>query len=482
MKKRLNPLIHDRDNKIMSDYIENRTFDEIKIGDSASIKHTLQKEDIELFAAMSGDVNPAHVDVEFAKNAMFHKIVAHGMWGAALISTVLGTELPGPGTVYLNQSLKFLYPVTIGDTITASVTVINKKPEKHIVELDCKCINQSGKEVISGIAIVIAPMEKVKRKRIELPQVILKKPEGSWYHKLIELKNDLQPIMTAVVHPVDEPSLMGAIASALDNLIIPILIGPEDKIRSVADEFNIDLSPYKIIPTKHSHEAAEKAVQLAKTGQVEALMKGKIHTDELMEAVLDKSNGLRTGRRMSHIFAIDVPFYAKPLFISDAAINIRPSLKEKQDIVQNAIDLFIVLGLGVPKVAIVSAVETVNENIPSTLDATALCKMAERGQITGGILDGPLSFDLAISEESAKVKDINSPVAGHADIIIVPDVESGNMLYKQMTYLSQMEAAGIVLGASVPIILTSRGSDGLSRKASSAMALIYVRNKTRYLS
>lgn len=465
----------------MADYIENRTFDEIKIGDSAAINHILRKEDIELFAAMSGDVNPAHVDFEFAKNAMFHKIIAHGMWSGALISTVLGTELPGPGTIYLDQSLKFEYPVAIGDTITASVTVTSKNPKKHTVELDCKCINQLGKKVISGKAIVIAPTEKVKRKRIELPQFILKKPEGNWYNQLIELKNDLEPITTAVVHPVDESSLKGAIASALDKLIIPILIGPEDKIRSLADAINIDLSPYKIISTKHSHEAAEKAVQLAKMGQVDALMKGKLHTDELMGSVLDKVSGLRTGRRMSHIFAMEVPYYSKPLFISDAAINIRPSLLEKRDIVQNAIDLFISLGLGIPKVAIVSAVETVNENIPSTLDATALCKMAERGQITGGILDGPLGLDLAISEESAKVKDINSPVAGNADIIIVPDVESGNMLYKQMTYLSKLEAAGIVLGASVPIILTSRGSDILSRKASSAMALLYTHHKVKGL-
>ncbi|MBN9288646.1 MAG: enoyl-CoA hydratase [Gammaproteobacteria bacterium 39-13] len=466
----------------MTDYIENKTFDEIKIGDSAMIKHTFKKEDIELFASVTGDVNPAHVDPEFAKNDMFHKIIAHGMWGGALISSVLGTELPGPGTIYLDQSLKFEYPVSIGDTIIASVTVTGKKPEKHIVELECKCTNQSGKQVISGKAIVIAPIEKVKRKRIELPKLVPKKPEGSWYHQLIGLRDDLDPITTAVVHPVDEPSLRGAIASAKDNLIIPILIGPEDKIRAVAQAIEVDLSAYEIIPTKHSHEAADKAVQLAKSGKVDALMKGKLHTDELMEAIIDKANGIRTGRRMSHIFAMDVQYYSKPLFISDAAINIRPTLAEKRDIVQNAIDLFIGLGFGTPKVAIVCAVETVNESMPSTLDATALCKMAERGQITGGILDGPLGLDLAISEESAKVKGIYSSVAGNADIIIVPDLEAGNMLYKQMTYLSRMEAAGIVLGASVPIILTSRGSDELSRKASSAMALLYVRNKDKQLS
>lgn len=466
----------------MSDYIENKTFDEIKIGDTASLVHTLQTKDIELFAAMSGDVNPQHMDAEFAKNDIFHKIIAHGMWGGALISTVLGTKLPGFGTIYLNQSLRFEAPVGLEDTITVSVTVTNKKPEKYIVELDCKCVNQLGKEVISGNAIVIAPTEKIKRKKIEVPQFIRKEPEGSWYHQLISLNKALEPIITAVVHPVDEESLKGAIASAEDKLITPILIGPEDKIRAVADSLKIDLSSYEIISTKHSQEAAEKAVQLAKCGQVEALMKGKLHTDELMGAVLDKANGLRTSRRMSHLFAMDIPYYPKPLFITDAAINIRPSLSEKRDIVQNAIDLFVALGFGTPKVAIVCAVETVNENMPSTLDATALCKMAERGQITGGILDGPLGFDLAISNEAVKVKGIKSLVAGNADIIIVPDIESGNMLYKQMTYFSKMEAAGIVLGASVPIILTSRGSNELSRKASSAMALIYARHQAIRLS
>jgi phosphate acetyltransferase len=458
-------------------YIENRVFDEISIGDSASLKHLLTQEDIELFAVMSGDVNPAHVDEEYAKNDMFHKIIAQGMWGASFLSTVLGTELPGPGTIYLDQTLKFEHPIAIGDTITVTLTVINKKTEKHIIELDCKCINQEGKTVISGLATVIAPTEKVKRERIKLPKVELKREKDHWYHRLIGLKDSLVPLKTAVVHPVDELSLKGAIASAKEGLIIPILVGPKQKIVAAAEAANIDISDYQIISSQHSAEAAEIAVKMAVTRQVEAIMKGKIHTDELMKPVLDKEKGLRTGRRMSHVFALEVPNYPKPLFLTDAAINLFPHLKEKCDIVQNAIDLFHTLGLGVPKVAILSAIETVNEKIPSTLDATALCKMAERGQITGGILDGPLAFDSAISMESAREKGIFSPVAGNADILVVPDVESGNMLYKQMTYLSGIEAAGIVLGARVPIILTSRGSDELSRKASCVLALLSVRRK-----
>ncbi len=458
--------------------IENKTYDEIKVGDSASLKHTLMQRDIELFAVMSGDVNPAHVDAQYAKDGIFHKIIAHGMWGGALISTVLGTELPGPGTIFLNQTLNFLHPIALGDTVNVCVTVTEKKAAKHIIELDCQCVNQLNKTVITGVATVIAPIEKIKRKRIVLPEVEFKNSEeNSWYLKLITLKDKLPPLKTAIVHPVDILSLQGAVASAKEGLIIPVLIGPQDKILAAAKEGNIDISPYKIISTQHSHEAAEKAVELAKTGKVEALMKGKIHTDELMKAVIDKIKGLRTGRRMSHIFAMDVSHYPKPLFLTDAAINIRPNLEEKKDIVQNAIDLFIALGLGKPKIAIVSAIETVNEKIPSTLDATALCKMAERDQINGGILDGPLAFDMAISKEAAKVKGIHSLVAGDADIIVVPDVESGNLLYKQMTYLAGNEAAGIVLGAKVPIILTSRGSNELSRRASCAMALCYARKR-----
>ncbi|MBX3710326.1 MAG: bifunctional enoyl-CoA hydratase/phosphate acetyltransferase [Gammaproteobacteria bacterium] len=291
----------------------------------------------------------------------------------------------------------------------------------------------------------------------------------------MKLKNNFTPLKTAVVHPVDALSLQGAIDAAEEKLITPILIGPQEKIINAAKEAHLDISAYEIVATKHSNESAEIAVKLVKEGKAEAIMKGKIH----MEAVVDKLNGLRTARRISHVFSMEAPNYFKPLFLTDAAINIQPTLQDKKDIVQNAIDLFAGLGLGHPKVAILSAVETVNEKIPSTLDATALCKMAERGQITGGIVDGPLALDNAISMESAHEKGIYSQVAGDADILVVPDLEAGNMLYKQMTFLSGVEAAGIVMGASVPIILTSRSSDDESRKASCAMALVYARNKEK---
>lgn len=458
-------------------YIENRVFDELTVGESASLKRTLTREDIELFAVMSGDVNPAHVDVDYAKNDMFHKIIGHGMWGASLISTVLGTELPGPGTIYLDQTLKFEHPVAVGDIVTVTLTIQSKDAEKNVVILNCLCVNQIGKTVISGIATVIAPTVKVKRIKMELPKVELRHPKEHWYHGLLASKNALKPLTTAVVHPVDVLSLKGAIASAEEGLIIPILIGSKQKILDAAKEADIDISHYLIVPTEHSTEAAETAVKMAVNGEVEAIMKGKLHTDELMSPIVAKGSGLRTGRRMSHVFCLEVPNYHKPIFLTDAALNLFPNLKEKSDIVQNAIDLFHTLGFGIPNVAILSAVETVNEKIPSTLDATALCKMSERGQITGGVLDGPLAFDNAVSMESAHEKGIFSPVAGNADILVVPDVESGNMLYKQMTYLSGAEAAGMVLGARVPIILTSRGSDELSRKASCIMALLYARRK-----
>lgn len=459
------------------DIIRNKVFDEIKVGDTASLVRTLTMRDITEFAVITGDYNPAHLDAEYAKSDMFHKIVAHGMWGGSLFSALFGTELPGPGTIYLSQNLKFIKPVSIGDEITVTITVTEKKPEGHKVIFDCLCTNQDGIKVILGTAEVIAPTERIQRQKMSLPQMELREPRRTYYQQIIDKTSGLEPLVTAVVHPVDKNSLEGAVEAAKDGLIIPIFVGPEDKILAVAKAEKLDISPYKIIPTKHSHAAADMAVKMVHEGSVEAIMKGKIHTDELMHPIVNRETGLRTARRMSHIFMVDSPNYYKPFFMTDAAINLFPSLMEKRDIVQNAIDLFVSLGLGCPKVAIISAVETVNEKIPSTLDATALCKMAERGQITGGILDGPLALDNAFSVESAYAKNIVSEVAGNADIIVVPDVESGNMLYKQLCYLSGAEAAGIVMGARVPIILTSRSSKVLTRKASSALALVYARSK-----
>ena len=302
--------------------------------------------------------------------------------------------------------------------------------------------------------------------------------KGQRYHHLIEMTKGMQPIRTAVVHPVDTVSLLGAVEAAKAGLIIPVLIGPEAKIRLAATQAGIDLTPYELMPTAHSHAAAQLAVDLARAGKVEALMKGALHTDEMMGAVVNALTGLRTERRMSHVFAIDVPSYPRALFITDAALNLFPTLEEKRDIVQNAIDLAHALGIVEPRVALLSAVETVTSTIPSTLHAAALCKMAERGQITGGILDGPLAFDNAVSIEAAKTKGIVSRVAGAADILLVPDLEAGNMLAKQLEYLADADMAGIVLGARVPIILTSRADKTMSRLGSCAIALLLARSPT----
>jgi phosphate acetyltransferase len=301
--------------------------------------------------------------------------------------------------------------------------------------------------------------------------------EHDKYERLIAATRGLSALPTAVAHPCDESSLRGAIDAAQARLIVPILVGPKDKITRVAEEFGLDISGLQIVDTPHSQASAEAAVELVRKGTAELLMKGSLHSDELLGAVTRREAGLRTGRRISHVFVMDVPTHADTLFITDAAVNIAPDLMAKRDIVQNAIDLFIGLGLGTPKVAILSAVETVNPAIPSTLEAAALCKMAERGQITGGVLDGPLAFDNAISPEAARIKGIKSPVAGHAQILVVPDLEAGNMLAKNLTFLSKADAAGIVLGARVPVILTSRADNLRTRMASCAVAMLLAHNR-----
>ena len=292
------------------------------------------------------------------------------------------------------------------------------------------------------------------------------------YDRLITAAKKHPPLTTAVAHPCDETSLKGALEAAEAQLIKPILVGPNDKIRSVAQSFSLDLGGLEVVDVPHSQAAAEKAVELVRTGKAELLMKGSLHTDELLAEVVKRETGIRTGRRISHVFVMDVPGHPQTLFITDAAVNIAPDLMTKRDIIQNAIDLYAGLGLGTPNVAILSAVETVTTSIPSTIEAAALCKMADRGQILGGTLDGPLAFDNAISPEAALIKGIKSKVAGQAHILIVPDLEAGNMLAENLTFLSQADAAGVVLGARVPIILTSRADNLRTRMASCAVAVL----------
>ncbi|MDX1204649.1 phosphate acetyltransferase [Sinorhizobium medicae] len=297
--------------------------------------------------------------------------------------------------------------------------------------------------------------------------------EPSKYDRLIAAAQAEEPAVTLVVHPCDETALRGALEAAQMRLITPVLVGPRVRIRSIAAEHRLDLGQWEIVDVPHSHAAAAEAVALIREGKGSLLMKGSLHTDELMREVAAAASGLRTERRISHVFVMDVPGHADTLFITDAAINIAPDLDAKRDIVQNAIDLWVTIGLGEPRVAILSAVETVTMKIPSTIEAAALCKMAERGQITGGLLDGPLAFDNAIDPEAARIKGIVSPVAGRAQILVVPDLEAGNMLAKNLTFLAHADAAGIVLGARVPIVLTSRADSVRTRLASCAVASLF---------
>ncbi|WP_325440473.1 bifunctional enoyl-CoA hydratase/phosphate acetyltransferase [Pusillimonas sp.] len=454
--------------------LRNRPFDEISIADSASIERTLTPEDIQLFAILSGDVNPQHIDPEFAASTELNDVIAHGMWGASLISGVLGTRLPGPGATYRAQTLRFCAPVRVGDTLTISVTVTGLDPATKQVVLACRCVNQHGQTAIEGEATVIAATQQIERASATLPEVRLY--SGGGLQRLLDRVKSLGTIRMAVVHPCDLLSLSGALEAHRAGLIEPVLVAPKAKLLATAADAGLDIAGLEIEDVPHSHAAAERAAQMAGKGEVDALMKGSLHTDELLRAVLNPKACLRTKRRLSHCYLMQTPAYPRPFIISDAAINIAPTLAEKADIVRNAIELSHAIGVAEPRVAILAAVETVNPDMPATLDAAALCKMAERGQITGALLDGPLAFDNAVSISAARVKGIRSEVAGHADILVVPDLESGNMLAKQLEFMGDAATAGVVMGAKVPIVLTSRADSRETRMASCAIALLLSRH------
>jgi phosphate acetyltransferase len=323
------------------------------------------------------------------------------------------------------------------------------------------------------------PIPQSEETSMVMPQVSTHEPPPSKYDRLVARAKKAPPAATLVVYPCDESSLRGAVETAEEGIIVPILVGPATRIAAVAREHEIDIDQFEIVDAGHSEAAAAKAAQLVHEGKGALLMKGSLHTDEIMRAVTSSGTGLRTARRISHVFIVDVPSHPEALFITDAAINIFPDLDAKRDIIQNAIDLFTLGGLGTPRVAILSAVETVTTKIPSTVEAAALCKMADRGQITGGLLDGPLAFDNAIDAEAAKIKGIRSQVAGRAQILVVPDLEAGNMLAKNLIFLAKADSAGIVLGARVPIILTSRADSVRSRMASCAAAVLYADARRR---
>ena len=439
--------------------IRNRTFDELRVGDHVTVERVPSRQELHWLATLAGETGPGQGSI------------ASGVWLATLIAELLGTRLPGPGSVYAGQSLRFLAPVAPGEPITLRVEVKARNAATRGLTLNCVGTRGNGQVVVEGEADVTASNERIERVRTSLPGIHLDPAGDQGLQQLLAQVAALEPIRMAVVHPCDQPSLSAALDARVAGMIEPILVAPRPRLEEVAADSGIDLAGVTIEDVAHSHAAAARAVELARDGKVEALMKGSLHTDELMAAVVSSESGLRTKRRVSHCFVLQTPRYPRPFIVTDAAINLAPTLEQKADIVRNAIDLARVIGVETPKVAILAAVETVSATMPATLDAAALCKMADRGQISGGVLDGPLAFDNAVSITAAHIKGIRSEVAGQADILVVPDLESGNMLAKQMIYLGDAASAGIVLGARVPIVLTSRADSRESRMVSCAIAL-----------
>jgi len=456
----------------MARILENKTFDEIAVGDTASLTRALHYEQLETWAAVTGNVALVDAVESAAREGIAKEGGALGMWGTSLFSTLVATELPGAGTRIRSAQVHYHRTIGIGSQVTATVTVTSKRPEDGSLTLDCRCLDADGNELIVATADVIAPTTKIREPIRRLPEVQLN--HGERFSALLKEAATLEPMPTAVVHPCSKDALIGPIQAAEENLIKPILVGPEAKIRAIAEEQDLDISPYPLVDVQHSHEAAERAVAMVRAGEAQILMKGSLHTDELLHEVLRRDTGIRTERRLSHCFLLAVPTYGRPFILTDAAINITPDLVTKRDICQNAIDIAHAMRVKEPKLAILAAVESVNPAMPATIDAAALCKMADRGQISGAILDGPLAFDNAVDEEAARTKGIVSPVAGKADILLVPDLEAGNMLAKQLTFMAHAEAAGIVAGAQVPIVLTSRADSVRTRLASCAVAALLV--------
>jgi phosphotransacetylase len=380
-------------------------------------------------------------------------------------------NIPGPGCTLTNVSLSFHNRIHVGDQILVKVQVTAKDDSTKRVTFDCEASNGVGTPIFSGTAQLIAPPKKLRWSTLPVPKLIVNDP---YRHHLdmIARATSKPAVRTAIVWPCDEVSLGGAIQAFKDGSIVPVIVGSEAKIRNLAGTMQLDLGTVQIVDSDDSRTAALRAVEMARTGDVQMLMKGSLRTKELMSAIVSREGGMRTGRRFSHVFALDVPSYHKILFVTDAAINIQPDLVAKIDILQNAIDMMLTLEVVNPKVAILSAVESVSSTIPSTLDAAALCKMVDRGQITGAIVDGPLAFDNAISSDAAKIKQIKSPVAGEPDLLMVPNLEAGNILFKELQYLAGALAAGVVVGAKVPIVLTGRADGEQARTASCALGVL----------
>lgn len=449
----------------------NTPFDQLRVGDTAELKRLCTEDDFLVFAANSGNHNPLHLAREDGDGDGQNEAIAPALFVGALVSAVLGNILPGAGTMYRSQKFEFADRALAGEELLARVRVVEKRPPRDVVLETSVTRPKDGATIVSGTAVVIAPDRAMSFQELEVPGLVVQRHRH--FDALLDKSRPLPPIPTAVVAPEDPNSLGGALLAARETIITPILVGCPDKITRAAHELGQPLAGVEIVPVEGHAEAAGKAVDLVVDGQAGALMKGHLHTDDLLRAALRHDRGLRIGRRFTHVFVMDIPGQPHPLLVTDAAINIEPDLPTKIDITQNAIDLAISIGMKTPKVGVLSAVETVNPAIRSSIDAALLSKMAERGQIKGGLVDGPLAMDNAVSMAAARTKGIVSPVAGQADILVVPNLDAGNMLAKQLTYIAHAEAAGVVLGAKVPIVLNSRADDDKARLASCAVAALH---------
>ena len=449
--------------------ISNRTWAQLQIGDTASLERACTERDLFLFAHVSGNTNPLMLPAE-EDAPTADAPIAPSMWIGSLISAVLGNILPGPGTLYRSQTFEFARQVRVGDQLRITVTCSEKRQEPTAV-FHTIIVDRGGQLVCEGVAVIDAPLRNVETPLRELPTLIM--DEKDHLAHLIALAARLPRLKTAVVCPEDHNSPGGALLSAEKGLIEPILVGDPARIGEAAEELGADVSAIRIVAEKDHRLAADRAVAMVLAGEAGAVMKGDLHSDDLLAAVVKKDGGLRLHRRISHVFVLDVPSLDELLFISDAAINIAPDLLTKMDIVQNAIELARACGLEQPKVGVLSAVETINPNIPSTLDAAILSKMADRGQIHGAMVDGPLAMDNAIDMQAARTKGIASLVAGRANVLIAPNLEAGNMLAKELTFVARAEAAGLVVGARAPIMLTSRADNDRARLVSCALAVLY---------
>lgn len=450
--------------------LENRLFEALKLGDTAQATRLCTADDLYMFAAATGNHNPLHLPGLDGDGDGQAEALVPSAFAASLVAALLGTQLPGPGIVTLAQSYTFHGRAHAGDELVTVVTVTGL--DKGVVTLSAQVTRERDKALIlEGVVRVQAPTKTYRVEGSTLPGLTVRRHRH--FEALLARAEPLPPLRTAVICPENAASLGGALLAMKHTIITPILVGHAGKIAAAAAELGADLAGIEVIDCPQHADAAARAVALVHEGRADAVMKGNLHTDDMLRPMVDRDKGLRVGRRLTHIFVMDVPGLEHPLLVTDAAINIAPDLATKMDIVQNAIDLAISIGIAQPRVGVLSAVETVNPAIPSSIDAALLSKMAERGQITGGFVDGPLAMDNAVSMAAARIKGITSEVAGRAEVLVVPGIDAGNMLAKQLAYISHAEAAGLVMGARVPVILNSRADSSMARLASCAVAAIH---------